>query len=175
MNSIIVFAIILFSTLIVVIVLFKFLKSDASKTDKGYRLKGAAAGFVVILGFVVAAYSQLIKTIPISQHNEIIEQLKLEKWTISGDIEKEGDPTYLGVTAVYDPPKPVIYIDMNTQKVTLSDVLICRERGFPKIIFRCEGYHSFPLEIDENNDQIDEKSKTIYIKTPILLEKRNGI
>lgn len=182
MNTTITFIGLLFCTLVVVVVLFKFLRSEASKTDKGYKLKGAAAGFVVILGFVMAAYTQLakIQTIPKSQHEQIIKnletQLRLEKWTITGNIEKEGDPTYRGVKAVYDPPEPIIHFDNVSGRFTLSDVLICRKRGYPKVIFQCEDYYPFPVEIVENNAnyEINKETKTIYINQPIILEKRNG-
>ena len=177
---IITFIVILFCTLIVVVVLFKFLRSEASKTDKGYKLKGAAAGFVVILGFVIAAYTQVANTIPKSQHDKIIKaletRLRLEKWTITGNIEKEGDLTYLGVKAVYNPPEPIVKFDNVSRTVTLSDVLICPERGYPKIVFQCEDYYPFPVDIVENNAdyEISEETKTIYIKYPIILEKRIG-
>ncbi len=175
MNSTITLILILFCTLIVVYVLFKFLKSEASKTDKGTKLKGAAAGFVVIFGLVMTAYTQLAKSIPLSQHQEIIEQFQLEKWTITADIKKEGDSTFSGIVAIYDPPKPIVYIDKVNEKIILSDVLICRYLGYPKVNIGCEGYYSYPLEISENNDDylIDKKNKTIHYLPLIRLERKD--
>lgn len=176
MTSTITFILIIFSTLIVVFVLFKFLKSEASKSDKGYMLKGAAAGFVVILGFIMTSYNQIVKSIPLSKHKEIIEQFQLEKWTITANIKKEGDVSFGGIVAVYDPPKPIVHIDTLNEKITLSDVLICRHRGYPKINVGCEGYYSFPLEIDEANDdyRIDNKTQTIHFVPLIRLERKNN-
>jgi hypothetical protein len=177
---IITFFAILFSTLIVVVVLFKFLKSDASKTDKGYRLKGAAAGFVVILGFVIVAYNQLANSIPMSEHEEAIAQLQQEKWTIFGKIVKEGDKDLediRGISAVYIPEKPLVSIDVTSERITISDVLFCISSDhpvYPRVDIGCEGYYSYPIEIkdDPNYFIINKQTQTIECRLPIRLEKK---
>jgi len=176
--NLIAFIIIVFSTLIVVVVLFRFLRSEAEKSDKGYKLKGAAAGFVVIIGSIMGIFTAVskINTIPISKHEEELRKWKPEKWTISAEIEKEGDTTFAGVNARYDPPEPSVQVDRDTRRIVVSDVLIVPNYGYPTIIFYCEGedYFAVPMKIDNKNSafEINLEKHNIKINTLIKLAKR---
>lgn len=173
MTSIITFLLIIFSALIIVWVLFKFLRSDASKTNRGYQLKGAAAGFVVILGFIMTSYTLFFNSIPMSKHKEIVEQLELKKWTIFADIEIGDDSDLEKISVVYVPEKPLFTIDSDAV-ITLSDVLVAGEI-YPEMKIKCEGYRSYPLKINEDRDyyRIDKQAKTIKCLLPIKLDKNN--
>jgi hypothetical protein len=158
------FILILFSILLIVFVLFKFLKSGASKDDKGFKLTGAAAGFAILLQIGMGAWTKFSGAIPLKEHEAQINSLMQDKWTITTDIKKEGDPSFSDIEATYDPPKPILRINPNSQKAYISDILVCRTHSFPKITFSCPGFLPYTLEIDNKVDQVDEMTKTIYIK-----------
>ncbi len=154
-------------------------KLDLLKSVPGntrIKLSGAIAGFVVLFGVFTYFFLKTGRFMPVEEHDKKMNELKAEmdtvkplSWTITGSIIKEKSNAFDGIMVNYIPPSPAPPIPQADGSFSLFNVQICKSLGWPKLQFSCPGYWPSNYKINEDNTEIDYKTKVITLKEKIYL------
>ena len=154
------------------IVLFRFLKSSATIKKRSYQAGGAIAGFILIYGLLYTSFNSWYKS-------EIEEKWKSEQWTVKGTVCMQDACKHDGITVRHIPDAPSA-ISMSNGEFRMEDVEIFPGKlpnGLPALEFDSgrDEFHTFILDLNEDNAAIDKEKKQVILKNKITLGKiENG-
>lgn len=182
MSTTLSFILVLFSSLMVVFILFKFLRSKAIIISSGLsstkkKISGGAAGFVIIFSLIFGFYKQVYGTISIEEHETELKklemQLKPEIWKIRGKVVSNNDHN-VGIAGIMVRPIPQIvsYTDSNGEFI-LEDFIVYPDTPLGALQFSCS---TGQFELRERiisrtflNSNDDDKNKEVVWPEDIIL------